>query len=92
MEMLGDHFWPAMYPGIIVGLLLGLGGGNIISALLGAIGGLMGAMALFFVFVWLGLDDTIVALAGLLGGAAAGAFVLMRAGIRIRQALSGPAH
>jgi hypothetical protein len=51
-----DHFWPAMYPGIIVGFLLGLGGGNIISTILGTIGGLIGAAALHFVFTWLGLD------------------------------------
>lgn len=90
--MLGDHFWPAMYPGIIVGLLLGLSGGNIVSALLGAIGGLFGAMALFFVFAWLDLADTIVALAGLVGGAVVGALLLMRAGNRLRGAMSGPAR
>ena len=30
-----DHFWPAMYPGIIAGFLLGLGGGNVVSTILG---------------------------------------------------------
>jgi len=90
--MLGDHFWPAMYPGIVVGLLLGLTGGNVVSAVLGAAGGLLGAMALFFVFAWLDLGDTILLLAGLIGGAVLGAFLLMRAGKRIRQVFTGPAH
>lgn len=82
--MLGDHFWPAMYPGIIVGVLLGLTGGNVVSTLLGAIGGLLGAIALFFVFAWLGLSDTIIALAGLICGAAVGAFLVMRLAERVR--------
>jgi hypothetical protein len=90
--MLGDHFWPAMYPGIIVGLLLGLTGGNIVSTLLGAVGGLLGAMALFFVFAWLGLSDTIIALAGLIGGAVVGAFLFMQAASRLRRAVSGNAR
>ncbi len=83
MELLGDHFWPAMYPGIIIGLLVGLTGGNIISTVLGAVGGLLGAMALYFLFVWIGMDETILSLAGLIAGAGAGAFLLMRAGRRI---------
>lgn len=81
--MLGDHFWPAMYPGIIVGLLVGLSGGNIVSTVLGAAGGLMGAMALYFAFVWIGLDETILSLAAMIAGSAVGAFLLMRAGKRI---------
>lgn len=75
-----DHFWPAMYPGIIVGFLLGLGGGNIISTILGTIGGLIGAAALHFVFTWLGLEETILSLVGLIGGALAGSYLLMGLG------------
>ncbi len=84
-----DHFWPAMYPGIIVGGLLGLSAGNVMSTLLGAVGGLAGAMALFFLFSWLGLQDSIVSLAGLIGGAVVGAFLFMGAGKRIGRARSG---
>jgi hypothetical protein len=83
MEMLGDHFWPAMYPGIVVGLLVGLSGGNVVSTVLGAAGGLLGAMALYFMFAWLGLEETIVGLIALIGGAVAGAFLLMRTGKRV---------
>ena len=57
-----DHFWPAMYPGIIAGFLLGLGGGNVVSTILGTVGGLVGAVALYFVFTWLGLEDSILSL------------------------------
>jgi hypothetical protein len=81
--MLGDHFWPAMYPGIVVGLLVGLSAGNVISTILGAMGGLLGVMALYFVFTWIGLDESILSLAGLIGGAVAGALLLMRAGRRV---------
>jgi hypothetical protein len=81
--MLGDHFWPAMYPGIVVGLLVGLSAGNVISTILGAMGGLLGTMALYFVFTWIGLDESILSLAGLIGGAVAGALLLMRAGRRV---------
>jgi hypothetical protein len=83
MEMLGDHFWPAMYPGIVVGLLVGLSGGIVVSTVLGAAGGLLGAMALYFMFAWLGLEETIVGLIALIGGAVAGAFLLMRTGKRV---------
>lgn len=48
--MLGDHFWPAMYPGIVVGALVGVSADNVPSTILGATGGLAGATALFFLF------------------------------------------
>lgn len=83
-----DHFWPAMYPGIIVGFLMGLGGGNVVATILGTVGGLIGAVALYFVFTWLGLEDTIMSLVGLIGGAAAGAYLLMSVGDRIGIARS----
>jgi hypothetical protein len=81
--MLGDHFWPAMYPGLVVGLLVGLSGGGIVSAILGTVGGLLGAMALYFIFASIGLEEGIVSLAGLIGGAVLGAYLLMRAGKRV---------
>jgi hypothetical protein len=81
-----DHFWPAMYPGIIVGFLLGLGGGNVVATILGTLGGLVGAVGLYFLFTWLGLEDTIMSLVGLVGGAAGGAYLLMRLGGRVARA------
>lgn len=81
-----DHFWPAMYPGIIVGFLLGLGGGNVVSTILGTVGGLVGAVALYFVFTWLGLEDSILSLVELIGGAVAGAYLLMSVRSRVGRA------
>ena len=78
--MIDDHFWPSMYPGIAIGLLVGLAGGSLLSTTLGAVGGLAGAMLLFFVFAWLGLEDSILSLVGLIGGAVLGAYLLMAAG------------
>ena len=72
--MIDDHFWPSMYPGIVVGLLVGLAGGSLLSTILGAAGGLAGAMLLFFIFAWLGLEDSILSLIGLVGGAVLGAY------------------
>ncbi len=89
--MIDDHFWPSMYPGIVVGLLVGLAGGNLVSTILGAAGGLAGTMVLFFVFAWLGLEDSIVSLVGLIGGAVIGAYLLMRAGRWTMRKLSSEA-
>ena len=75
--LIPDHFWPAMYPGVIVGLLVGLAYRSVISTLIGAIGGLAGAIALFFIFAWFELEDTVVSLAGLIGGSALGAYLLL---------------
>ena len=86
--MLGDHFWPSMYPGIIVGLLLGLAGGGLVSTLMGGAGGLAGAFAMYLLVAWLGLQDGAVSLAALLGGAVAGGYVCARAGERLAQALA----
>jgi amino acid transporter len=35
---------------------------------------------LFFVFAWLGLEDSLLSLVGLIGGAVLGAYLLMAAG------------
>jgi hypothetical protein len=83
-----DHFWPALYPAIAVGLLMGLAGGSVVSTLLGTAGGLIGAAGLYVVCVWLGLQESILSLIGLVGGAVAGAYLLMGAGKRIAGARS----
>jgi hypothetical protein len=86
-----DHFWPTLYPAITVGLLMGLAGGSVVSTALGAVGGLIGAAALYFVFAWLGLQESILSLVGLVGGAVAGAYLLMSVGERIAGARSSAA-
>ena len=90
--MIDDHFWPSMYPGIAVGLLMGLAGGNLVSTILGAAGGLLGAIVLFFIFAWVGLEDSILSLVGLIGGAVLGAYLLMRAGRWIMRKRSSEAN
>jgi len=78
-----DHFWPALYPTIAVGLLLGLARGGIVLSVLGAIGGLAGAAALYVAFAWFGMQVSVLSFLGLLAGAAAGAYVLIGVGRRL---------
>jgi hypothetical protein len=76
---MGDHFWPSMYPGLIVGALLGLSRGGLLSTLAGAVGGLFGAAAAYLVLQWLGLEESAVSLLALIAGAMAGAYLCDRA-------------
>jgi Na+/melibiose symporter-like transporter len=76
---MGDHFWPSMYPGLIVGALLGLSRGGLMSTLAGAAGGLAGAVATYFVVDWLGFQESVVSLLALVAGATAGAHLCERA-------------
>lgn len=76
---MGDHFWPSMYPGLIVGALLGLSRGGIMSTLAGAAGGMAGAVAMYFVVDRFGFQEDIVSLLALIAGAAAGAHLCERA-------------
>jgi hypothetical protein len=85
---MNDHFWPSMYPGLIVGLLFGLAAGGLLSMIAGALGGLAGAAAMYFLVAWLGLQDSIVSLAALICGAAAGGYFGAPAGMRLAQALA----
>jgi hypothetical protein len=72
---MNDHFWPSLYPGIIVGALVGLSRGGVIATLAGAAGGTAGAAIMYVVTARLGLDDGIISLAALIVGATAGAFL-----------------
>ena len=73
---MNDHFWPSLYPGMIVGGLVGLTFGGFISVLVGAAGGAVGAGAMYFLTTWLGLEDSILSLAGLIAGSIAGSYAL----------------
>jgi hypothetical protein len=84
---MGDHFWPSMYPGLIVGALLGLSRGGLMSTLAGAAGGLAGAAATYFVIDWLGFQDSMVSLVGLLAGATTGAYLCEHAVRHLRRAV-----
>jgi hypothetical protein len=71
------HFWPSLYPGIIAGALVGLAAGGVVSTMLGACGGLIGAAAAYLAFAWLGVENDFLSLVALLGGAVAGAQLLI---------------
>jgi hypothetical protein len=76
------HFWPSVYPAIIVGLLVGLGQGGFKNLLLGGIAGLVGGsgtlLALKAVGLNAGLLGSVITLAG--GGLAALALTKALAG------------
>jgi len=42
---MAEHFWPSVYPGLVVGLLYGQAMGGRLALLFGAIGGFAGAFA-----------------------------------------------
>ena len=74
---MNEHFWPSIYPGIVVGALVGLTNGGIISTLAGAAGGTAGAAAMYLVTARLDMEDSIVSLATLIAGAMAGGYIFM---------------
>ena len=84
-----DHFWPSMYPGLIIGALLGLSRGGLLSTLTGAAGGLAGAAVTYFVVDWLELQDSVFSLLALIAGATVGAYLCDRAALRLARALVG---
>ncbi len=74
-----DHFWPAVYPGLVVGGLYGLAVGGVANAVVGAVGGLAAAAIAFFLLGPLLTEEGLLPLAGLLGLSLLGAFVTIRA-------------
>jgi len=65
-----------MYPGIIVGFLYGLGLGGVANTMLGALGGLGGAMLSFVLLTQFGTINGFVSLASLIGCSWLGAYGL----------------
>ena len=51
------HYWPSLYPGIVLGLLVGFASGGWLALLLGGAGGLGGAVAGLALNGVLGLQD-----------------------------------
>lgn len=82
---MNDHFWPSIYPGIIVAVLIGIATGGIVAIITGALGGLVGSIAAYFLTAWLGLDESTVSLAILIAGAGAGGYVGAQAGARFSK-------
>ena len=71
---MGDHFWPALYPGIIVGLLYGLSLRGLPNIVLGAIGGLVGSTLAYWGLVTAGLNEGLPSVAGMVVLALLGAY------------------
>jgi hypothetical protein len=63
-----DHFWPSLYPGLIVGALIGFADRGVLSTLLGAAGGLAGAFAAFYGVTAAGIEPGILPLAAIITG------------------------
>ncbi len=68
-----DHFWPSLYPGLIVGALIGLADRSLVATVLGAAGGLGGAFLAFTAVTTLGVEPGIIPLAAIILGSAAAA-------------------
>lgn len=71
---MGDHFWPALYPGIIVGLLYGLSLRGLPNIVLGALGGLVGSALAYWGLVTAGLNEGLPSVAGMVVLALLGAY------------------
>jgi len=81
--MVDHHFWPSMYPGIIVGLVYGAAIGGLRAIVLGAVGGLVGTAASYFALRALGVPSGIATLAGMIVASLACAAVVVAIGRRI---------
>lgn len=78
-----DHFWPSLYPGIFIAVMIGFATGGILAIVTGALGGLVGSVAAYFLTVWFGLTDSFVSLAMLIAGASAGGYAGAKVGVRL---------
>ena len=79
MDLMGDHFWPSVYPGIIVGLMYGFAVGGRVDALIGAAGGFLAAALALALLGQILSAEGLLPLLGLLGAALAGAVLAVRA-------------
>ncbi len=71
------HFLPSLYPGIFVGIILGIASGGWATAIVGGIGGLVGAALALEIEKWVGLGESFLSLVLLIACSAAGAKVLI---------------
>lgn len=82
--MLDDHFWPSIYPGLIVGFLIGLSGRSLSKTLLGACGGLLGAFLVFYVITFFGVEEGIFPVLVIVVGAVLAAKLCLKASSKIK--------
>lgn len=72
---MGDHFWPALYPGIIVGLLYGLSLRGTANIVLATLGGLIGSALAYWGLVNADLNEGLPSVAGMVALALLGAYL-----------------
>lgn len=70
-----DHFWPAMYPGLIVGILYGLSLRGIFNTVIAAAGGLIGAAIAYEILTAAKMNDGLPSVIGLTVAAFLGAYL-----------------
>ena len=61
-----DHFWPAMYPGLIVGILYGLSLRGVFNTVVATIGGLIGAAIAYAALIAANMNDGLPSVIGLI--------------------------
>ncbi len=71
------HYWPSIYPGIIVGVIFGFAHGGVPATIIGGLGGLAGAALALQLEHWLKLDESLLSLLVLVGLSAACAKALL---------------
>ncbi|CAA2142842.1 hypothetical protein [Hyphomicrobium sp. ghe19] len=81
---MGDHFWPAMYPGLIVGILYGLSLRGVFNTVVAALGGLVGAAIAYAGLIAVDLNDGLPSVIGLIVAAFIGAYLLTNIAQRFR--------
>ena len=74
------HIWPSLYPAIVVGLFVSLsfGGISILRCLIGALAGLAGGAAAYFVLLALNLNSGPIGSIGMLATSAVFAWLVLK--------------
>jgi hypothetical protein len=70
---MGDHFWPSLYPGLIVGLLYGLSLRGAVNIIVATLGGVAGSAIAYWALVTFGFNEGLVSVIGLVALALLGA-------------------
>ncbi len=83
---MGDHFWPAVYPGIAVGVLYGLSLGGRRNIALASLGALVAAYLAFALQPTFFTDEGLVPLFSMLALSFVGGAILVRIGAALAPA------
>jgi hypothetical protein len=73
---MGDHFWPSMYPGLIVGILYGLSLRGVFNTVVATMGALIGAALAFAILTAADMNDGLPSVIGLIAAALLSAYLL----------------